>query len=251
MSGRLVTGALVGTLAAMFAGSLAAQTADPKGYVPGTAPASTGYVGNAYPTPTDGVVKSGAYNGTKGLAGNLCYRTGYWTPSMATVECDPDLVPKPAPAPAVAPPPPPPPAPAPAPKPAPAPQVQKITLASKALFDFDKAVLRPDGKAAIDSEVISKLSGVQKLELVLVTGHTDTIGTQAYNQKLSERRADAVRDYLVSKGVPKDKIETLGMGKTQPVPGVVCKQTNRKELIACLQPLRRVEVEVKGEIVKK
>jgi len=89
---------------------------------------------------------------------------------------------------------------------------------------------------------------VQKLELVLVTGHTDPIGTQQYNQKLSERRADAVRDYLVSKGVPKDKIETLGMGKTQPVVGLAsCPQKNFKEKIACLQPDRRVEVEVKGE----
>ena len=129
--------------------------------------------------------------------------------------------------------------------------MQKITLASKALFDFDKAVLKPEGKAAIDSEIISKLPGVQKLELVLVTGHTDPIGTQAYNQKLSERRADAVRDYLVSKGVPKDKIETLGMGKTQPIPGLVCNQKNFKEKVACLAPDRRVEVEVKGEVVKK
>ena len=135
------------------------------------------------------------------------------------------------------------------PPPHPRPQVQKITLASKALFDFDKAVLKPEGKAAIDSEIISKLSGVQKLELVLVTGHTDRIGTQQYNQKLSERRADAVRDYLVSKGVPKDKIETLGMGKTQPLPGVVCHQKNFKELVACLAPDRRVEIEVKGEAV--
>ena len=85
-------------------------------------------------------------------------------------------------------------------RPAPAPQVQKITLASKALFDFDKAVLKPEGMAAIDSEIIAKLKDVQKLELVLVTGHTDRIGSQAYNQKLSERRADAVRDYLVSQG---------------------------------------------------
>jgi len=129
--------------------------------------------------------------------------------------------------------------------------VQKITLASKALFDFDKAVLKPEGKAAIDSEIISKLPQVQKLELVLVTGHTDRIGSQAYNQKLSERRADAVRDYLVSKGVPKDKIETLGMGKTQPIPGLVCNQKNFKELIACLAPNRRVEVEVKGEAIKR
>jgi OOP family OmpA-OmpF porin len=169
---------------------------------------------------------------------------------MAIAACEPDLVPKPpAPPPAAAPAPPPPPPPAPAPPPPP--QVQKITLASKALFDFDKAVLKPEGKAAIDSEIISKLSGVQRLELVLVTGHTDRIGTQAYNQKLSERRADAVRDYLVSKGVPRDKIETLGMGKTQPVPGVVCNMKAMKELIACLAPNRRVEVEVKGEAVRR
>jgi OOP family OmpA-OmpF porin len=127
---------------------------------------------------------------------------------MAIVECDPDLVPKPAPAPAPAAAPPPPPPPPPAPAPAPAPQVQKITLATKALFDFDKAVLKPEGRAAIDSEVISKLNNVSKLELVLVTGHTDRIGSQAYNQKLSERRANAVRDYLVSKGVARDKFAT-------------------------------------------
>jgi len=201
------------------------------------------------------------YNGTAGISGNLCYRTAFWTPSMAIAGCDPDLVPKaaaaaPAPTPAPAPAPAPAarpaaPAPAPAPAAAPAPGVQKITLASKALFDFDKAVLKPEGKAAIDSEIISKLPGVQKLELVLVTGHTDRIGTQAYNQKLSERRADAVRDYLVSKGVAKDKIETLGMGKTQPLPGVTCNQKAMKELIACLAPNRRVEVEVKGEAVKR
>ena len=115
------------------------------------------------------------------------------------------------------------------------------------LAAIDKAVLKPEGKAAIDSEIISRLNRITKLELVLVTGHTDPIGTQQYNQKLSERRADAVRDYLVSKGVPRDKIETLGMGKTQPVPGLVCNQKNLKEKIACLAPDRRVEVEVKGE----
>ena len=166
---------------------------------------------------------------------------------MAIIECDPDLVPKPVPPPPppAAAPPPPPPAPAPAPPPPPA--VQKITLASKALFDFDKAILKPEGKAAIDSEIISKLSSVKKLELVLVTGHTDRIGSQQYNQRLSERRADAVRDYLVSRGVPRDRIETLGMGKTQPVPGVVCDQKALKALIACLAPNRRVEVEVKGD----
>jgi OOP family OmpA-OmpF porin len=126
--------------------------------------------------------------------------------------------------------------------------VQKITLDSKVLFAFDKADLKPEGKAAIDSQVVGKLAQVQKLEVVLVTGHTDRLGTDAYNQKLSERRADAVRDYLVSKGVDKAKIETIGMGEKQPV--VQCDQKNRKALIDCLQPNRRVDVQVKGEATK-
>jgi OOP family OmpA-OmpF porin len=151
----------------------------------------------------------------------------------------------PPPAPVVQPPPPPPPAP---PPPPPAPQVQKITLDSKALFDFDKAVLKPEGKAAIDAQVVGKMSQVTKLDVVLVTGHTDRLGTDAYNQKLSERRADAVRDYLVSKGVDKAKIETIGMGEKQPV--VQCDQKAMKALIECLQPNRRVDVEVKGETKK-
>ncbi len=256
MTRRLVSGCLVGALATVFAGSVTAQTADPKGYMAGTAgkpnAEAIGYVLNAYPTDKDGIVKSGVYNGTKGLAGGLCYRTGYWAPSMAIEQCDPDLVPKKVEPPKVEPPKVEPPKPVTPPPPPPPPAaVQKITLASKALFDFDKAVLKPEGMAAIDRDVISKLKDVQKLELVLVTGHTDPIGTQAYNQKLSERRADAVRNYLVSKGVAKDKIETLGMGKTQPVPGVVCTQKNMKEKIACFAPDRRVEVEVKGEAIKR
>ncbi|MBK9703383.1 MAG: OmpA family protein [Betaproteobacteria bacterium] len=153
-------------------------------------------------------------------------------------------------APVTAPPPPPAPKPAtPAPAPVPAPQVQKITLDSKVLFDFDKAVLKPEGKAAIDSQVVGKLAQVQKLEVVLVTGHTDRLGSDAYNQKLSVKRADAVRDYLVGKGVDKAKIETLGLGEKQPV--VQCEQKNRKELIACLAPNRRVEVQVKGEATRR
>jgi len=236
---RLIATIVTGASAAMLASAAFGQAN----------PQYSGYVLFGYGKPDANIWRSGSYGGKPGVNDTLCWRTGYWTPAMAIVECDPDLVPKPpppAPPPAAAPPPPPPP-----PPPAAAPQVQKITLASKALFDFDKAVLKPEGKAAIDSEVISKLPQVTKLELVLVTGHTDPIGTQAYNQKLSERRADAVRDYLVSKGVPKDKIETLGMGKTQPVPGLVCNQKNFKELIACLQPDRRVEVEVKGEAIKR
>jgi OmpA-OmpF porin, OOP family len=216
-------------------------------------PQNSGYVLFGYGKPDANIWRSGSYGGKPGINDTLCWRTGYWTPAMAIVECDPDLVPKPPPPPAAkpaAPTPPPPPPPA----PPPAPGLQKITLATKALFDFDKAVLKPEGKTAIDTEVISKLAMVTRLELVLVTGHTDRIGTQAYNQKLSERRADAVRDYLVSKGVARDKIETLGMGKTQPVPGVVCNQPypkERKALIECLAPNRRVEVEVKGDMTVK
>jgi OOP family OmpA-OmpF porin len=211
-------------------------------------PQNSGYVLFGYGKPDANIWRSGSYGGKPGVNDTLCWRTGYWTPAMAIVECDPDLVPKPPPPPPAAPPAPPPPPP---PAPPPAPGLQKITLAAKALFDFDKAVLKPEGKTAIDTEVLSKLANVSKLELILVTGHTDPIGTQQYNQKLSERRADAVRDYLVSKGVAKDKIETLGMGKTQPVPGLVCHQKERKALIACLQPDRRVDVEVKGEIIIK
>ena len=220
MTRRIVTGALVGALAVAYSTGVLAQ-ANPQNsaYV-----LSAGLIASG--DPKNNVLRNGTHE-------RLCWRTGYWTPAQAIVECDPDLAPKPppppAPPPAAAPPPPPPPPPP--PKPAP-PQVQKITLASKALFDFDKAVLKPEGMAAIDTEIIAKLRDVQKLELVLVTGHTDRIGTQAYNQKLSERRADAVRNYLVSKGVPRDKIETLGMGKTQPVPGVTCTMTQMKALIA-------------------
>lgn len=255
MTRRLVSGVAAGILAAAFVGSVAAQgmKADPRGYVAGPAgcdPKNCAYVVDSWNNPTNNIVRSGTYNGALGVAGNLCWRQGYWTPQMAIAQCEPELVAKaaPPPPPAAAPAPP---APAPAPTPPPAPQVQRMTLASKALFDFDKAVLKPEGKAAIDSQIISKLANVQRLELVLVTGHTDRIGTQRYNQRLSERRADAVRDYLVSRGVPRDKIETLGMGKTQPVPGVVCNQKALKALIACLAPNRRVEIEVKGEGVAR
>ncbi len=224
-------------------------------------PANSAYLLSATGAANNNVVRSGRY-GTNNASCNLCWRTSYWTPAMAIAECDPDLVKKAVAAVPAAPSAPvsPPAATAPvrpvapsaapaAPVAPPAPSVQKITLASKALFDFDKAILKADGQAVLDREIVSRIKEVQKLELVLVTGHTDRLGSQQYNQKLSERRAAAVASFLAGRGVAKDKIETLGMGKTQPVPGVVCDQKNRKALIACLQPHRRVEVEVKGEIV--
>ena len=248
---RLIASAVSVAVAALSASVVFAQAN----------PANSAYLLSATGAPDNHVVRSGRY-GTNNASCNLCWRTGFWTPAMAIAECDPDLVkravaPVPvAPAAPVAPPAataPVAPAPAPvapaAPVAPPAPTVQKITLASKALFDFDKAILKPEGQAVLDREIVSRIKEVQKLELVLVTGHTDRLGSQQYNQKLSERRAAAVAAFLSSRGVAKDKIETLGMGKTQPVPGVVCDQKNRKALIACLQPHRRVEVEVKGEIV--
>ena len=248
---RLIASAVSSAVVALTAGVVFAQAN----------PANSAYLLSATGAADNNVVRSGRY-GTNNASCNLCWRTGFWTPAMAIAECDPDLVKKavaPAPAAPSAPVAPPaatapvapvaPPAAPAAPVAPPAPSVQKITLASKALFDFDKAILKPEGKAVLDREIVSRIKEVQKLELVLVTGHTDRLGSQQYNQKLSERRAAAVAAYLASRGVPKDKIETLGMGKTQPVPGVVCEQKNRKALIACLQPHRRVEVEVKGEIV--
>ncbi|HXS52625.1 MAG TPA: OmpA family protein [Usitatibacter sp.] len=126
-----------------------------------------------------------------------------------------------------------PPAPAPA---APSSVRQSVVIQADALFDFDKSVVRPDGKRAID-EALDKLSGVD-IEMVIATGHTDSIGTERYNQKLSERRAAAVKAYLVSKGIPASKITTIGKGETQPV------ATNKTA--AGRQKNRRVDIEFRG-----
>ena len=164
----------------------------------------------------------------------LCWRTGYWTPAMATMECDPDLVPKKAaPAPMAAPPAP---APAPAPKPAMKPVTEKVTMAAETNFDFDKAVLKPEGKARLD-DLVGKLKAVN-LEVIIAIGHTDSIGTKAYNQKLSVRRANAVKAYLVSKGIEANRIYTEGKGETQPIADNRTKQGRAKN--------RRVEIEVVG-----
>ncbi len=173
---------------------------------------------------------------------DLCWRTDRWTPAMAIEECDADLVKKAeAPAPKAAPLAQPEPA-APAPKPV----AQKVTLAADALFDFDKATLRPEGKAKLD-ELASK-SKELNIEVILAVGHTDRLGSDAYNQKLSERRAASVKEYLVSKGVEANRIDASGKGKSQPVtkPGDCKGNKKTKALVACLQPDRRVNIEVIG-----
>lgn len=168
---------------------------------------------------------------------NLCWRTGYWTPAIANCECDKDLLPRevcepPAPKPAVAPPPPP----KPAAKPAPKPVTEKVTFAADVFFDFDKAVLKPEGKAKLD-DLVGKLKTVA-LEVIIAIGHTDNIGTKEYNQKLSVRRAEAVKAYLVSKGIEPNRIYTEGKGLTQPI------ADNRTA--AGRAKNRRVEIEVVG-----
>ncbi|MHB1292567.1 MAG: OmpA family protein [Sulfuricella sp.] len=179
---------------------------------------------------------------------NECWRTGYWTPAMAIAECDPDLVKKDEPKMAEAK------TPAAAPAAAPVVGPEKaafvpITLQAETLFDFDKSVIHADGKKQLDNEVVGKMKQYPQVEVVLVTGHADRIGTDAYNQKLSQRRADAVKDYLVAQGVENNRIETAAKGESEPVvscDGVKGKVSGKnKKLVECLQPNRRVMVEVK------
>ena len=168
-------------------------------------------------------------NGTN----ELCWRDASWTPATAAEGCDGALVkaaeaPAPAAAPAAA---------APAPAPAPAPVASsKVTYAADAFFDFDKAVLKPEGKAKLD-DLVSKVKDIN-LEVIIAVGHTDSIGTDAYNQKLSVRRAEAVKAYLVSKGIEKNRVYTEGKGEKQPVADNKTKEGRAKN--------RRVEIEVVG-----
>jgi len=176
----------------------------------------------------------------------LCWRTGYWTPAAAAkdpagCECDKDLLPKEVCEPKMAEAPVAPAAPAAGPKPS----GEKITVAADALFDFNKAVLRPAGKEKLD-ELVSKAKAIN-LEVILAVGHTDRIGGDAYNQKLSEKRAAAVKEYLVAKGIEANRVYTEGKGEKQPVTGDKCKgNAKTKALIDCLQPDRRVDIEVIG-----
>jgi len=157
-------------------------------------------------------------------ATGLCWRTGYWTPADAVPGCDGALAPVAAAEPA------------PAPAPAPVPTSEKVTFAADAFFDFDKAVLKPEGKAKLN-DLVSKLKDIN-LEVIIAVGHTDSIGSDAYNQKLSVRRATAVKDYLVSKGVESNRVYTEGKGEKQPV------ATNKTA--AGRAQNRRVEIEVVG-----
>jgi len=171
--------------------------------------------------------------------------------------------PKPEPKPA--PPPPPKPAPAPKPEPVPAPRVEapkpkpepekpkpvaeKVTFAADVLFDFDKAVVKPEGKSKLD-DLSNKVKGIN-LEVIIAIGHADSIGSDAYNQRLSVRRAESIKAYMVSRGIEANRIYTEGKGEKQPVTAGKCKNMGKegrsnKKMVDCLQPDRRVEIEVIG-----
>ena len=174
-------------------------------------------------------------NGTN----ELCWRNANWTPATAAPGCDGAIVPVAAPAPAVAP--------APAPIAAPAvvpvapPAATKVTYAADAFFDFDKSVIKPAGKEKLD-DLIGKIKDIN-LEVIIAVGHTDSVGSDSYNQKLSVRRSEAVKAYLVSKGIEKNRVYTEGKGEKQPVADNKTAEGRAKN--------RRVEIEVVGTRANK
>lgn len=150
-------------------------------------------------------------------ASGLCWHTGYWTPADAVPGCDGPLAKSNSSAAAAA-----------------GPTSEKVTYAADAFFDFDKATLKPAGKAKLD-EIVAGLQNMD-VEVVVAVGHTDSVGAKAYNQKLSERRAEAVKAYLVSKGVNPQKVYTEGKGASQPIGNNKTREGRAKN--------RRVELEV-------
>ena len=222
---------------AAMAGSAFAQSAPP--YAPLTTDIQAKKPYSAYVQDSRGVIARDPFG--------LCWRTGYWTPADAVPGCDAPLCVPPEKlenGKCVAPPPPPPPveapapapAPTPAPAPAPVPTSEKVSYSADAFFDFDKAVLKPEGKKSLD-ELTSKL-GDMNLEVIIAVGHTDSIGTDAYNQKLSIRRAESVKAYLQSKGIDANRVYTEGKGEKQPV-------ADNKDSAGRAKN-RRVEIEVVG-----
>ena len=195
---------------------------------------------------TDGTVWK---NGTN----ELCWRDAGWTPATADAACDGAIKPPPPPPPApkMVPPPPPPPAPAPlAPPPPPpppavvvppAPVQEKVSFAADAFFDFDKSKLKPEAQAKL-ADLVDKTKGVN-LEVIIAVGHTDIVGSDGYNQKLSIARAEAVKGFLVNKGIEKNRVYTEGKGSKQPVADNKTAEGRAKN--------RRVEVEVVGTRTKK
>jgi OOP family OmpA-OmpF porin len=153
-------------------------------------------------------------NGTN----ELCWRDAFWTPATGVPGCDGVPVAQAA-------------------KPAaPTPMASKVVFNADTFFDFDKATLKPEGRQLLD-QVATQARSIE-LETIIAVGHTDSIGTVPYNQKLSERRAAAVKSYLVSKGIDPNRIYTEGKGKSQPVATNKTKEGRAQN--------RRVEIEIVG-----
>jgi OOP family OmpA-OmpF porin len=223
--------AIAAALAA-FAGIASAQSGAPGGL--------SGYV-----VSSDGRVVLNGFGG--------CVRAGHWQPGNAAEPCDriarADLPPVPvvrAEEPKLEPAPPPVAVAQPEP---PRPVIQKLTLSTDVLFDFDKAELKDSGKQRLD-ELAGQIKDADVDEIIAV-GHADRIASEGYNQKLSEERAQAVKSYLEQRGAKAQRVTAEGKGESQPVTGEDCAKmgaergSNRK-LVACLQPDRRVEIEVLG-----
>jgi len=226
---KLITVLFAATAA--IAGVASAQSAPP--YAPLTTDLQARTPYSAYVQDSRGVIARNPFG--------LCWRTGYWTPADAVPGCDAPLCVEPEKlenGKCVAPPAPVAPAPAPAPVPeaAPVPTSEKVSYSADAFFDFDKAILKPAGKASLD-ELSGKL-GDMNLEVIIAVGHTDSVGTDAYNQKLSIRRAEAVKAYLKGKGIEETRIYTEGKGESQPKADNATAEGRAQN--------RRVEIEVVG-----
>ena len=181
-----------------------------------------------------------------------CWRTGYWTPAMAIPECDPGLMKKEKPeeaAPVVSS----------ETKPSAVKETPAVAVAAperpaveayfdaESLFDFDKAVVKPEGQRILDEKIVTGMKMHPEVSLLIITGHADRIGTEEYNQGLSERRANAVKAYLAKQGIAAERMTVSGKGESEPNPEAntrqACKGMRGNKLIVCLQPDRRVTVE--------
>jgi OOP family OmpA-OmpF porin len=224
--------------------SLAVSCALALGATFGTARAETNPASTGYLTDQRGAVAKSGYG--------LCWHSGFGPAPVSTPECDPNFVPAPSAsvveptsqpvastvaepiAVAVE-----------APPAAPIPVAVRIALDADTLFDFDKAELRPAGRLALD-DFVGKIKGIDP-EMIMAVGFTDRLGSEAYNQRLSEQRVLAVKTYLVSKGIEPNRVHTEGKGKADPITKTgECTGVESAAVIACLQPDRRVEVEARG-----
>jgi OOP family OmpA-OmpF porin len=156
-----------------------------------------------------------------------CWRTRWWEPKYAIEKCDPEYFVKAEPEPVAV----------------PVPVVERFALDADTYFDFNGETLRPEGREKL-RDGIRRIRGFQRVEHITITGHTDPIGSDAYNQALSQRRAASVRDYLVEQGIDANRITAQGVGEYQPV--ATCPGKRGRRLIECLQPNRRVEIEISG-----